>query len=327
MMEIQYPMPTYGLGTDFSESERPLTFAETYNNRFRNVTGGAERRPGMSRFSSPITGAPNLTRLHEWCGKNGATVLMASDDIGNLWSYNVSADSWDLALTGKAQVRMISAEADAKLIFCNGVDRNYYTADGGATFSELKALIIDGLATSGTNSNTLADSNITSWIAQTLVSNNDIVHNITQGGYGIISTVATANLTTTVISSAGATTGAGITTTGQPMQAGDSYEIIDYVNLNIIPNGTPDNTNIATAGSGTSTTVIAVSGVDFSTTEIRMGDFVYNTTRAGLSIIGSISANVNLQYAVSGQIQGDSLTFFKSAMPIATWVHVHYGRV
>ncbi len=31
MIEIEYKMPTYGLGTDFSESERPLTFADVYS--------------------------------------------------------------------------------------------------------------------------------------------------------------------------------------------------------------------------------------------------------------------------------------------------------
>ncbi len=327
MMEIQYPMPTYGLGTDFSESERPLTFAEAYTNRFRNVTGGAERRPGMMRFSGPITGSPNLTRLHEWIGKDGTDVLMSSDDSGNLWTFSTATSAWTAALTGKSAVRMISAEADAKLIFCNGVDRNFYTADGGATFQELKAIIVDGTMASSSSAAAVVDGNITDWVSQTLVANNDIVHNITQGGYGIVSTVLTANLTTTVIGSAGVANGAGVTTTGQNQGAGDAYEIIDYVNMNIIPNGTPNNTNIATATSGTTTTQISVSGVTFSTTEARTGDFVYNTTRGAVSIISGISANIALQYAVSGQVSGDSLAFFKSAMPIAKWIHVHYGRV
>uniref|UniRef100_UPI00190FAF14 hypothetical protein n=1 Tax=Klebsiella pneumoniae TaxID=573 RepID=UPI00190FAF14 len=83
--------------------------------------------------------------------------------------------------------------------------------------------------------------------------------------------------------------------------------------------------NVATATTGTTTSVVAVSGVNFANTEIRTGDFVYNTTRAAVSIIGSVSANVNITKPISGQVSGDALAFFKSAMPIASWLHVHYG--
>lgn len=327
MIEIEYKMPSSGLGTDFSESERPLSFAEIYTNRFRNVTGGAERRPGENRFSGKIDGSPNLTRMHEWVGSDGSEVLMTSDNLGNLWTFSTTTSAWSLALTGKAQARMISAEADGKLIFCNGVDRNFYTENGGQTFSELKALIVDGTLAAGSNSTTVIDGNITNWISQTLISNNDIVHNITQGGYGIISTVATASVTATVIGSAGVANGAGVTITGQNQSPNDAYEIIDYVNLNVIPNGTPDKINVGTLSTGSTTTVIAVSGVNFSTTEIRTGDFVYNTTRGALAIVGDVSANINLAQTVSGQVVGDAIALFKSAMPIATWIHVHYGRV
>ena len=48
MITVDYPLPQNGLGTDFSQYDRPLSFAEAYTNRFRNITGGAERRPGLS---------------------------------------------------------------------------------------------------------------------------------------------------------------------------------------------------------------------------------------------------------------------------------------
>lgn len=323
MIEIEYKMPTYGLGTDFSESERPLTFSDTYTNRFRNVTGGAQRRPGQNRFSGPVAGAPNLTRLHEWIGPSGSDITMSSDDNGNIYVFNTTTSAWTTALTGKSQARLLSVEAGGKLIFFNGLDRNFYTADGGVTFSELKALIVDGTTAGGTNTTTLIDGNIVNWIAETLVSNNDLVHNIIRSGYGIISTVASASLTHTAIGIAG--NGAGKTASDQA--SGDAYEIIDYVNMNIIPNGTPNMTNVGTATTGTTTTVIAVSGVNFANTETLTGDFVYNTTRGAIAQIGSVSANINLQQAVSGQISGDALAFFKSAMPVAKWIHVHYGRV
>lgn len=319
---FEYKMPTQGLGTDFSQSERPLTFAEVYTNRFRNVTGGAERRPGMLRYGSRIAGNPTLTRLHEYVTNLGVETLMTSDDSGNLWSYNTTTSAWSSILTGKSAVRMLSVQSEEKIIFFNGVDRNFYTKDG-VNFSELKAIITTGKTAGGTTTSNLVDGNISNWISQTLVANNDIVYNVTRDGYGIVSTVASASLTTTIIGVSG--NGAGKTAANQT--SGDFYQLIDYVNLEIFNDGASGTTNVATATTGTTTTVIAVSGVNFANTEIRRGDFVYNTTRAALAQIGSVSANVNLQNIITGQISGDALAFFKSAMPIASWIHVHYGRV
>jgi len=322
VISVDYRLPENGLGTDFSQYERPINFAQTYTNRFRNITGGAERRPGMQRYFSKVNGGPNLTRLHEWVSTNGTEVLLASDDFGNIWYLNTSASSWASARTGGSFVRYISGQAQDKLIFVNGVDRNIYTKDGGLTFSELKAIITQGVAAGGTNTTTLIDGDITDWINDTLVSNNDIVHNITRDGYGIVSTVASASLTITPIGVSG--NGAGKTSADQA--AGDNYELIDYVDLNIIPQGTGINDNIATAAAGTLINAIYVTGVDFSTTEMRKGDFVYNTTRGAISIIRTVSAGCSLDFAITGQTAGDALAFFKSAMPIASWVHIHYGR-
>lgn len=322
MRSVDYPLPVKGLGTDFSQYERPITFAEAYTNRFRNITGGAERRPGMLRNLPAVPGGANLTRLHEWVGNNGEEVLLSSDNFGNVYRYNVSASAWDTAVTGKSNVRILSGQAEDKLIFVNGVDRNFYTDDGGETFNELKALITRGTLAGGSNATTVIDGDITNWVGGTLVANNDIVWNSTLNAYGIVSTVASAALTMTAIGSAA--TGAGLASRNQ--QSGDLYELIDYVDLNIFPqsNGAVD--NITVAGSGTTTSVIAVSGFSFEGTTIRTGDIVYNTTRAAIAFVTSISANVNLQQVITGQVAGDSLAFFKSAMPITSWIHVHYGR-
>lgn len=321
MNSVDYNIPVNGLGTDFSEYERPLSFAASYSNRFRNINGGAERRPGMSRTFGQISGNPNLTRIHEWVGNQGQEVLLSSDDFGDIWAYS-SAGTWSQVLTGKTAVRMISAEAADKLIFCNGVDRNFYTSDGGVTFQELKSYITRGVTAGGTNTTTLIDGDISNWIGQTLVSNNDIVYNVTRNGYAIVSTVASASLGHTVIGTAG--NGAGLTTSNQT--SGDQYQLIDYVDLPIIPQANGSLDNVATATTGTTTTVIAVSGVNFANTEIRTGDIIYNTTRAAVALVGSVSANVNLQQSITAQTAGDALALFKSAMPIASWVHVHYGR-
>lgn len=320
MIYVDYKMPESGLGSDFSQYERPLNFAETYTNRFRNITGGAERRPGMNRLAVAVSGGPNLTRLHEWVSDQGVAKLFSSDDFGNIWRYDTNI--WAAARTGGSFARYISGQAQGKLIFVNGIDRNIYTNDGGLTFNELKAIITRGVAAGGTNTTTLIDGDISNWVGATLVANNDIVYNVTRNGYGIVSTVASASLTTTVIGTAG--TGAGLTSADQ--QSGDVYQLIDYVDMNIIPQPSGINDNTATAGPGTTTTVIAVSGVDFSTTEIRRNDFIYNTTRSAIALVGSVSANVNLQQEITAQVAGDALAFFKSAMPIASWVHVHYGR-
>ncbi len=330
MITVEYKMPSNGLGTDFSQYERPLTFAEVYTNRFRNITGGAERRPGMQRFANNITGAPNLTRLHEWVSDTGAETLMTSDDFGNLWYYDASASA-NVGVTGKSFVRMLSAQSGDKLIFVNGVDRNFFT-DDGMTFSELKAIITQGTTAGGTNTTTLLDGDISDWIGATLVANNDIIYNVTQDGYGIVTTVASAQLSITAIASVAVQTGAGVTGTGQNQGPNDVYQLIDYVDLNIIPRADGVKDNVATAGPGTTTSTVAVSGVNFANTEIRAGDFIYNTTQGALGIVGSVSANVNFagtggKQLITTQVVGDALAFFKSAMPISSWIHVHYGRV
>lgn len=318
---VTYRMPQMGLGTDFSEFDRPINFASVYTNRFRNITGGAERRPGMVAFSSAsVPTFPNLTRIHEYVDQTGNDTLFTSDDFGNIYKYDGSA--WSNVLTGKAHNRLISAEADNKLIFVNGVNRNFYTDDAGSTFQELKALITTGILAGGSDPTTVIDGNISNWINNTLVSNNDIVYNATRNGYGVVTTVVSASLTITAIGTGG--NGAGLTSADQ--QPNDAYQLIDYVNMDIIPNGAGGKTDIATATTGTTTTVIAVSGVNFASTEIREDDFIYNTTRGAIAHVGSISANVNLKETITGQISGDALVFFKSAMPIASWIHVHYGR-
>lgn len=317
-----YSMPQMGLGTDFTEFERPINFATTYTNRFRNITGGAERRPGMMKYASAaVPTLPNLTRLHEFVDATGNEILLSSDDFGNIYRYNGSA--WSISLTGKSNARMISAEADNKLIFVNGVDRNFYTTDGGQTFNELKALITQGTLAGGSNTTTVIDGNISNWISGTLVSNNDIIFNQTRGGYGIVSTVASASLTITAIGTGGV--GAGKTVSDQT--SGDTYQLIDYVACNVIPDGFGGFTDVGTATTGTTTSIIAVSGVNFANTEIRQDDFIYNSTRSAIAHVGTVSANINLKESITGQVSGDALVFFKSAMPITSWIHVHYGRV
>lgn len=331
-IDVKYPIAPQGLGTDFSKFERPLTFAETYTNRFRNITGGAERRPGMTRYGSKVATFPNLTRLHELVTNNGEEILFSSDDFGKIYRYDTTTSAWSNVYTFQNHARVLSIVADGKIIFYNGIDRNIYTSDG-TSFNELKAIITKGKTAGGTNTTTIIDGDVSNWIGGTLVSNNDIIHNVTKGGYGIVTTVASAALTTTIIGGTGAgASGEGQTTSGLDQSSGDAYELIDYVDLNIIPIGAVDgsdglgNDNVATATGITDPLTIAVSGVNFANTEIRKGDIIYNTTRGFISFVNSVSANVALTKSISGQTAGDAITFFKSSMPITSWAHVHYGR-
>lgn len=322
MILVDYRVPSQGLGTDFSQYERPITFAESYTNRFRNINGAAERRPGMEKFSAAVPGSPNLTRLHEWVSDTGEEVLLASDDYGNIWRYDDTGGVWISARTGGAFARYLSGQAEDSLAFVNGSDRNIFTDDGGQSFKELKALITRGTLAGGSNTTTIIDGDISNWIGATLVSNNDIVYNATRNAYGIVSTIASASLTHTSIGTGAK--GAGLAASNQA--TGDSYELLDYVDLPIIPQASGLKDNVATAGPGTTTVVVAVSGVNFANTEIRRGDVVYNTTQGAMAFVGTVSARVNLTQFIAGQTAGDALAFFKSAMPVASNIHMHYGR-
>ena len=137
----------------------------------------------------------------------------------------------------------------------------------------------------------------------------------------MITAVTTANMTHTTIGSAA--TGLGFSSLGD-QESGDRYEIIDTVALNIIPtDGEDDNT--AVAGPNTDATTIDVSGVNFAETEIKVGDFVRNTTRSAVAKVSAVATALTVT-SVASQTSDDALVFLKSAMPVAFDAHTHYGR-
>lgn len=308
-----------GLATEFSLSETPIEYMRGFSNRFINIRGDAEKRQGISRLGSQIGGLPTITGIHEYVSRVGTLDRFVSA-VGKIWK--LVNGTWTEVLSGKdSSARMLSVQMADKLIFVNGVDRNFYTDDSGATFKELKAIVESGQAASPTNQTVLADSSITSWIASTYVTNNDIIYNATRGAYAIVTSVGASNLTCSPISTSA--TGLGLASASQT--AGDRYEIIDAVALNIIPSPV-GNDNFATLTAGAGATVIAVSGVNFANTEVEVGDFVYNTTRNAITAVTSVGSTLDVT-SIVGQVANDSVTFFKSAMPIATYPHVHYGRL
>ncbi len=320
MRIVKYNVPYRGLGTEFSQSEQPVEYANTFTNRFVNVFGQAEKRGGLRRFGSQISSLPALDAAHEYVSKTGTSTYFVSGG-GKIWRYNSTTDAWDQVLSGKdSSATMISRMMQDKLIFVNGVDRNFYTDNAGDSFKELQPLINKGTMGAGTSSTELTDSKITNWSSQTYVAINDIVYNATTGSEAIITSIGTTDLDTSPTGSAA--TGIGQATDANKTGAG--YQILDCVELNIV-SGAVQNDNIALAATGTNATVIAVSGLDFSATEIKTGDYVYNTTRNALTKVQSVSANLVVT-SVASQTVGDTMAFHKKAMPIATWFHVHYGR-
>jgi len=320
MKFVKYNIPYRGLGTEFSQSGQPIEYASNFTNRFVNVFGQAEKRQGIKRFGNQISSQPNLTGVHEYINSTGTSTILVSGG-GKIWRYNATTDNWDLILSGKnSSATLISRMMQEKLIFINGVDRNFYTDDGGNTFQELQPLINVGTMGAGTSSTKLTDSKITNWASQTYVAVNDIVYNAITGADAIITSIGTTDLDISPTGSAA--TGIGFATNAN--KVGDKYQIWDNVELNIIT-GSVQKDNVALTTTGTNSNVIAVSGVDFSATEIKTGDFVYNTTRNALTQVQSVSANIVVT-TVASQIAGDTIAFHKKAMPIASWFHVHYGR-
>lgn len=320
LREATYAIAPKGLATSFAEAELPVQYAAVFRNRFINAAGGAEKRQGLARVGNQIPNAPTITAIHELIEKDGTAILLVSG-VGMIWRFDTP--DWTLVYSGGNASGIYQAvQFGDKLIFVNGIDRNIYTEDG-ATFYELRAITEQGTATAGTSATSIRDADITNWNT-TNVELNDLVWDQPKNGFGIVTSIASAAIGTTTINSAGAGgTGIGLTTAGQP-ESGDGYVFIDLVENNIV-SANPEPDNVAVAGSGTSSNKITVSAMDFSTTDIWSGDIVYNSTRNAVTNVLSVSADISVT-PLSGQVAGDSLVFLKSAMPIASYAHVHYGR-
>lgn len=320
-----YSPGRYGLGTEFAESEIPIEFIQRFENRFINVNGDAEKRQGIRQKGDSISGLPTITGLHEFVANNGTSTIFASAN-GTIWKLNETTGVWTQVLTGKsASARLNSVRFGDKLCFWNGVDRNFYTDDAGLTFQDLEALIVRGQAATPTSATGTYDSNVTNWLTQTFVNRNDLVYNQTIGAYGIVTSVGANVVQHTSIGSAATGLGHPIISASADHVAGDLYRIIDLIELNIIDQNNGFD-NFALSTGDTSAAGIFVSGVDWTRVPIREGDYVYNTTRSAVAKVSAITTSQITTTPIAGQTANDSIQFFKSAMPTATWMHVHYGR-
>jgi len=323
VIQTKYTPGRYGLGSEFADSEVPLEYSSRLVNRFININGNAEKIGGISRLGG-LAGSGTITGIHEHIDDDGTATLMVSSG-GVIYSYNETTEVWSSILTGKDSAqRLFSSQMGDKLMFVNGSDRNFFT-DDAAAFSELKALILRGQLSSSSSAAALTDANVTNWLTSTFVTESDLVYNSTIGAYGIITSVGTTNVQHTAIGSAATGIGHPTISASANQEGNHFYQIIDLVELNIIPQNNGYD-NFTTGTTGTSAAGIAVSGVNWLDTEIRTGDFIYNTTRAAVTQVSAIATAQLTVQTVAGQTSGDSLEFFKSAMPIADWAHVHFGR-
>ena len=319
VLERTFPIAPRGRATSFTEAELPVDYASEFKNRFINAAGGAEKRQGLRQLGSDVPGAPTLTGIHELVKPDGSTLLLVSG-AGKIWQFD-GTDYIEVRSGLDSNDPLFSVQFDDRLIFANGIDRNLSTKDG-TTFEELRAIINAGeMATADTLS--FSDPNVTNWVDDTDVAVNDVVFNRSRDAYGVITAVTTATITHTNIGVSA--TGIGFDTVNQA--TGDRYEILDLVELNIVPTDGDDD-NVATGAVGTSASRIIVSAVtDWTTTEVRVGDFIRNTTRTAVTQVTSISTGALGVIGIAAQTDGDSLVLLKSAMPISSNLHTHFGRL
>lgn len=197
--------------------------------------------------------------------------------------------------------------------------------EDAVSFTELKALHEVGTMTGDTSAAAMFDANVTNFVGNTNVVENDLVYNVNLGVYGAVTAITSVRVEHTPISSS--SKGIGIATRNQ--DAGDLYEIIDTIELNIVTTESMNITdNTTTTLAGTDATTVIVSGVaDFTKTEIRIGDFVRNTTRNAITQVTAIATASIGVHGIADMSSGDSIIFTKSAMPQGDSPHVHYNRL
>jgi hypothetical protein len=330
--ESSYLPPVKGLATSFAEPSLPPEFALLYDNMHQDQSGGAEKRRGLVQIGNTIAGNPTITDITDLVDKLGARTKFAAGG-GKIYKYDGSS-SWDVVYTFPTQSASISSvQMSGKLIYFNGADPNVFTEDG-TTFTELRSLIEVGELSSPSSATSVYDVVIASgdngtdgsWLIDSNVTTNDLVHNVDLNAFGIINAVTSGRVDHTVIGSAGVG-GTGLGLVDETQTAGQRYEIIDLVELNILPTNNPnDLDNLGTAGPGTSAAAVFVSGVTFSDLDIKVGDWVRNTTLAAATQVTSIATSIGV-HGVSGQASGDTIILLKQAAPIIQDASVHYGRL
>ena len=335
MGERFYQVAKRGLATNFTETEVPLDYALRFRNRFINAAGGAEKRQGYVQVSGALPTKGIVTGLHEYTDGAGNETLFASAD-GIVFRYDGSS-TWTQVYSFTTAARVRSVQFDRKLVFWNGHDRQVFIDSVTAEFQQLQAVMEQGICAAGTSATALTDDTITDWTAQTFVTVGDIVFNAKRNAFGLVTAVTSARVSHTPMSGTAQGFGNTIATVSGPgpngePTVGDGYKIYDSVELNIIDNdGIKDNVGtILTAAATPSGTYITVSAdrvMNWLKTDIRENDVVHNTTRNAATFVHKIvSSGIFLLPSIASTSAGDTIVLYKSAMPIASFIHIHYGR-
>lgn len=101
MEESTYGIAPKGMATSFGDATIPVEYVLIDKNRYRNAAGNAEKRQGIVQLGADVAsgagGAVTNTALHEMTQTNGTVIKLVSDDDGDIYRYNASANVWDLA--------------------------------------------------------------------------------------------------------------------------------------------------------------------------------------------------------------------------------------
>lgn len=356
MQIVKYKPASLGLGTESSSKLQPLDFSPSIINRFYNYLGDLEKRRGLTAYGALIvpafaistaagvtTSSVLINNIHEYVDVCGNNLLFASgitnDNFGAIWRYSTTANSWVNYTTNSYPNNIYySVQMNDKLIFCNGAQSNFYitvNTSGALVSDQLYATVIKGISGTASSAKSLTDPDITNWKTQTKVAVNDLMLTNINDSFSspqlrgaLITSVGTTSLDITNIGVSGEGLGAAFTN----FSSNKAYRIIDLVELNIIPTSAlPGGVifdNIAIAGASTSAGAVSVTGVNLAQAGLKAGDYIYNSTRAAVAKVFSVSINASLFVSnVSGQVPGDSIVFLKDAMPLTSFPHVHYGRL
>lgn len=330
LSETTFGLAPRGFATSFPEQDTPQEYSAEFRNLFTNSTGNGEFRQGIEQYVASLPQPITITNFHEQIDANGNTLFFATGS-GQIWLVDESGGgAHSLVFTfGDTTAKVFSFHAAKRLIFYNGVNRCVYTLNG-SDFFELRSILEVGVAVSAATGNdvTLIDDIITNWNG-TSVAERDLVYYTDVSAYGLITAVVTGSITHTPVSGGAGGIGGGSLAAGSTPVSGNKYAILDTVELNIIPVSglgfQTDNTATLTSGSNASTMRIeAVS--DFTQTEARVGDFVFNETQNQVSQITAITVTSMSVQPFTATNVGDTVHLLKSAAPICKYGIAHFQR-
>lgn len=321
LKEASYPIAPKGFST-LPEQDVSQDMCLQFRNMFTNIAGNAEKRQGLVQYGSTVSTRVALNNLHEFITPQGTTLKFTSGN-GQIWRHNDDGTFTQVFTFATPNAKVFSMSLAGKFIFYNGVDRNVYTTDG-TTFNSLLSLLRVGTGTGGTDASNLFDTTVTDWTVANNITRFSIVYFPAVSAYGMVTNVSADQIHFTPVSAAG--TGIGV---GTAPTTGTYYQIMDTLQVNIIPvSGIPnllvDNDNLA---SGSSTTRLKLSAVsDFTNTQIRSGDWVFNSARNTLTSIVSVAPGYLDVVPVASQAANDRIYLMKSSQPITYYGAVHFNR-